>query len=140
MPFITIRVKARKYPVWQYIAAVMIAIVNASFFAWFAYSCGLGLWMARQVLFVFGGLQLLLIPSLYFANERRFHDHNSKAVQGVAAVFAGLMCFAVIYFLAAHDITNGEDSTTILFAVLISIASIVTGILFALFGIRYEVE
>ena len=140
MPIITIKVKARQYPVWQYIAATVIAIVNASFFAWFAYSAGFGLWMAWRVLFVFGGLQLLLIPSLYFANERRFRDHNSKAVQGVASFFIGLIGFAVVYFLADHDFRTGEDSTTILFAVLISVASIVAGILFALFGIRYEVE
>jgi hypothetical protein len=46
----------------------------------------------------------------------------------------------MIYFLAAHDLRSGEDSTTILFTVLISVASVVAGILLALFGIKYEVE
>lgn len=140
MPLVTIKVKAKQYPLWHYVAAVVLAIVNASFFAWVAYSTGLGLSTARQVLFVFGGLQLLMIPSLYFANEWRFRDHNSKAVQWLAAGFTGLMSFAIIYFLAVHDLRSGKNSTTILLTVVTMLVSIVAGLLFGLFGIKYEVE
>jgi drug/metabolite transporter (DMT)-like permease len=140
MPVITIKVKAKQYPIWHYVIAAVLAFVGSSFWAWVAYLAGFGLSAARQVLFVFGGLQLLLVPSLYFANEKRFRDHNSKAVQWVAAGFIGSISFAIIYFLAVHDLRSGGDSTTTLLTVVISLVSIVAGLLFSLFGIKYEVD
>lgn len=138
MPIITIKVKAKRYPLWHYAVASVIAIVNSFFFAWMAYSKGFGPSAARQVFLVFLGLQMFFLPLLYFANERRFRDHNSRAVQWVASAFAGLMGAVVLYFLAVHDL-KGDPSTRFLSNV-ISLVCLAIGVLLCLFGIKYEVE
>jgi drug/metabolite transporter (DMT)-like permease len=140
MPLITVKAKAKRYPLWQYFAAAVFAIVGTSFWAWVAFLAGFGFTAALQIVFVFGGMQLLFIPSLYLANERRFRNHNSKAVQWVAAGFTGSISFAIVYFLAIHEIRSGTNATTTLLTVLTSLVSIAAGLIFALFGIKFEVE
>lgn len=137
VPF-TIKVKAKRYPWWNYAAGAVLALLASAFWAWIAYTVlGFRLSLAWQVFFVFAGLQLFFLPIMYIAYERQFRNHSSRAVQNTASCFAASLAFAALYFFAQLPL---GDSTVKTATLTISAMFILIGLIISLFLIRYEFE
>ena len=135
---LTIKVKAKRYPWWNYAAGAVVALLASAFWAWSAYTAfGFGLSLARQVFYVFAGLQLFFLPIMYIAYERQFRNHSSRAVQNMASCFAAALAFAALYFLAKLPL---GDSTVKTATITISAMFILIGLIISLFLIRHEFE
>jgi hypothetical protein len=135
---ITIKVKAKRYPWWNYAAAAGLSLSGSAFWAWIAHiAFGFGLPLARQVFFAFAGLQFFFLPIMYIAYERQFRNHSSRAVQNTASCFAASLAFAALYFCAQLPL---GDSTVRTATITISAISILIGLTISLFLIRYEFE
>jgi len=109
-----------------------------AFWAWISYTVfGFGLSMAWQVLFVFAGVQLLFLPAMYFAYERQFRNHSSRAVQTMASCFAASLAFSVLFFIARFPLGSPTVKAA---TITICVISILLGVIVSIFLIRYEFE
>ncbi|HEX9120226.1 MAG TPA: hypothetical protein VF840_06770 [Terriglobales bacterium] len=134
MPLLTVKVKAKRRPWWDYAAGAILSLLVSAFWAWVAYSAiGFSPALARQVFIVFGALSLLFCPLLYLANEKQVRDHRSKALPMTATAFVALFSAAVLYFIARNE---GETVLPIVFGVI----TIGLGVYISLFAIKYEFE
>jgi hypothetical protein len=135
---LTIKVKAKRYPLWHYAIAGLLALLGSAFWAWIAYTAfGFGSSMAWQVFFVFAGVQLLFLPIMYFAYEQQFRNHSSRAVQKMASCFAASLGFTVLYFIAQFPLGSPTVKAA---TITISAMSILLGVIVSIFLIRYEFE
>ncbi|MGA9391958.1 MAG: hypothetical protein WBV69_16110 [Candidatus Sulfotelmatobacter sp.] len=135
---LTIKVKAKRYPLGHYAIAGLLAVLGSAFWAWIAHTVfGFGLSMAMQVFFVFSGVQLLFLPIMYFAYDRQFRNHSSRAVQKMASCFASSFAFTVLYFIAQFPLGS---PTVKAITITISAMSILLGAIVSIFLIRYEFE
>ena len=137
---LTFRVKAKRYPWWHYAAAAVFSVLGSAFWAWLAHT-GLGfpLPVAWQVFFVFSGVALLSLCSMYIAYRRQFRNHSSRAVPRVATASAASISYATLYFVAKSDLAQGKSTVKII-TVIFAAVSIAIGAFVSLFLIRYEVE
>lgn len=134
MPLLTIKLKAKRRPRWEYAVSAILSLLMSAFWAWFAYSAmGFSLVLARQVFITFGALSLLFCPLLYLANERQFRNHTSKALVMTATTFSALFAIAVLYFIAKHE------QETIL-PIVYGVVTIGLGVYISLFAIKFEFE
>lgn len=137
---LTVKVKAKQYPPWQYAAAGVMSLFGSAFWAWIAHSAfGFALPLAELVFFVFSGLSLLFLLLLYLAYEKQFRDHSSRAVPVVASCFAASIGIATLYFLAKYTAGKG-DPTAKMVTLITFLLAMATGILIAVFLVKYEVE
>ncbi|HJT72171.1 MAG: hypothetical protein ACM3JB_08355 [Acidobacteriaceae bacterium] len=137
---LTVKVRAKQYPLWQYAAAAFVSLLGSAFWAWIAHSVlGFALPLVELVFFVFSGLSLLFLLLLYLAYEKQFRDHSSRAVPVVASCFAVFIASATLYFLAKYTAGNGGPTAKMvtLIAFLLAMA---TGIFLAVFVVKYEIE
>lgn len=134
---ITVKVKARLYPWWNYPAGAVVCVVGSAFWAWLAHLNGFSLSESRQFFFAFSGLQLFFLPLHYWANKKQFYDHDSKAKPRIVAAMVGSISLALLYFLSKHDLAAGED---VMVPTILMCASIAIGLGIVLFGIKWEIE
>jgi hypothetical protein len=136
----TIRVKPKQYPLWQCAAAAVMSLFVSAFWAWISHSAlGIAWPMAELVFFVFSALSLLFLLLLYWAYEKQFRDHSSRAVPKVASAFAASIGTATVSFLAKYTAGKGDPTAKVLTLVVFLLA-MATGIFLAVFVVKYEVE
>lgn len=137
---LTFKIRAKRYPCWHYAIAGVLSIFGSAFWAWVASSVlGLPLRAAWQVFFVFSVLQLSFLPLMYFAYEKQFRNHRSRAVPKTASALAAAISLATLYFVGRHELLVDRSPVTII-ALVFSLMCIVLGVFISLFFIRYEVE
>ena len=137
---VTLKVKHKKPPSWQYVTAPVLCIASLFFEAWLAVRfLGLQPYIARQAVVVFSVLLLIFFPLLYRAHQARFRNRDIRATKKVVVAFIALMFLAMLYYFDKAGVL-GNDPVTKRVTVGFALISAAIGLAIAIFGIKYEFE
>ncbi len=137
---LTFKTRAKRYPAWHFVVAGVLSIGGLALQGWLAYRyLGLDERLARQAVMAISIVCLVFLPLLYRSYQVRFRDRTPMTVVKTVAVFLTALFVVLLYYIERSGVL-GADSTPRRVTIAVLLIAFTAGMLFFVYGVKYEVD